>query len=202
MFKANVVNGGDVAASALLYKQPDITMMDYLRGNMNNILNHATNLSDRFINTVKNMYNKAHDSNVITTSKLLLNSAEYALDQHTLYAVPYDGFNNINLAMQQYVMAYPEINKLNRQNKCYGFQDTYVDPEPDTYGEERYDYQRVMDGVLQHDSEGLAYSKHYSNTDEVKLDNVDRISILDTWHNVARYLAENIDPTDPDLDEL
>lgn len=202
MFKANVVNGGDVAASALLYKQPDITMMDYLKGNMNNILNHATNLSDRFINTVKNMYNKAHDSNVITTSKLLLNSAEYALDQHTLYAVPYDGFNNINLAMQQYVMAYPEINKLNRQNKCYGFQDTYVDPEPDTYGEERYDYQRVMDGVLQHDSEGLAYSKHYSNADEVKLDNVDKISILDTWHNVARYLAENIDPTDPDLDEL
>lgn len=202
MFKANVVNGGDVAANALLYRQPDTTVMDYLKHNMNTIFNHATNLSDRFVNTVKSMYNKVHDSSVMTASKLLLNNAEYVLDQHTLYAVPYEGFNNINLAMQQYVMAYPEINKLNRQNKCYGFQDTYVDPEPDTYSEERYDYQRVMNGVLQHNSEGLAYSKHYSNTDEVKLDNIDRISILDTWHNVARYLAENIDPTDPDLCEF
>ena len=104
--------------------------------------------------------------------------------------------------MQQYIMSEPTLNKLHKQNRCYGYQDTYVEVEPDTYGQERVLYQRVMDGVMQFDEEGLCFINHYTNSDEVELTTVEKISVLDTWHHVRRLIAEGIDPTDPDKNEF
>ena len=202
MVNVNVVQGGDFAANALLYQQPSQTLMTYLHDNMNNVMSRLSNVSDAFKTSVVNLYNSAHDSKVLNQAKLLLNSLGTTLNQNVIYHVPYQDIHNPNPIMQQYIMSEPTLNKLHKQNRCYGYQDTYVEVEPDTYGQERVLYQRVMDGVMQFDEEGLCFINHYTNSDEVELTTVEKISVLDTWRHVRRLIAEGIDPTDPDKNEF
>ena len=202
MVNVNVVQGGDFAANALLYQQPSQTLMSYLYDNMNNVMSRLSNVSEAFKTSVVNLYNSAHDNRILNQAKLLLNSLGTTLNQNVIYHVHYTDIHNPNLIMQQYIMSEPTLNKLYKQNRCYGYQDTYVEIEPDTYGKERMLYQRVMDGVIQFDEEGLGFINHFSNSDEVELTPIEKISVLDTWHHVSRLIAEGIDPSDPDRNEF
>lgn len=202
MFKVDVVNGGDLAARALIYKQPSYNMTEYFLNGMNNVFNTVNNLSTAFVDNVKSLYNKFNSNEVIIASKQLLHQAGMSFNDRSIYTVPYNHFHEANLTMQQYIMLQPDVFKRYSENRCHGFQDTYIDPEPDTPLEERIMYQNVMDGVLQFDKEGDGYIKFYTNTSDEELDIFDKLSILDTWHDVQRMLIEGIDPTDPDYEEL
>lgn len=200
MIQVPVINGGEFAAKALLYKQPSMDVMNYLNTKLDHVMNYTNGLSERFKNTVSNLYNQAFNSDAINAAKQYLSQSDYALRQDLIYTVPYSRMHEANLIMQQYIMAEPHMNKLYRKNMCVGYQDTYFDPEPETYGKDRYDYQRVMDGVMQFelvdDDEELAYINSYSNADDIELSNSERIAILDTWHEVARMIAEGKDPSE------
>lgn len=198
MVKVQTIDGGEFAANALMYKPPSQQVMEYLNNGLDKIMNYTSGLSDRFKETVQGIYNKAFDNRAIEASKYLLAQSDYALQEDMIYTVPYDGFSNINMTMQQYIMAEPTLNNLYKKNMCHGFQETYFDYEPETYGKERYDYQRVMDGVLQFDKdeEGLAYIESYSNTDEVEITIPEQLAILTTWENVVRIIEEGNDPSE------
>jgi hypothetical protein len=201
MIQVPTVQGGEFAANALLYKQPTPEVINYVNNKLDNIVNHVHGLSSRFKSTVQNLYQQAYNSDIINAAKRYLSQSDYALRQDVIYTIPYEQFNTANLIMQQYIMAEPTLNNLHRKNMCYGFQDTYFDSEPNTYGKERMDYQRVMDGVLQFEKEednekSLAYTYHYSNDDSIELTEPERIAILDTWHEVARMIAEGKDPSE------
>ena len=201
MFKVNVVDGGELAANALIYKQPPPSLTQYLTTNMANVLERVGSISTGFVENVKAMYNKYNSADVINASKLLLHKVGMHFDNWAIYRVPYEHFHNANLIMQQYIMVQPSIYKLHSTNRCYGFQDTYIDPEPDTPLEERTRYQQVMDGVLQFDKNEEGYLKFYSN-EEDELHIVDKVSILDTWDDLGKMIARGLDPTDPDYESL
>lgn len=78
--------------------------------------------------------------------------------------MPYsvDNLGDANLIMQRYIMSNPVISELDRKGLCFGFADTYINLEPDTYGEERLDYQTVMDGVYRLEEDTI---KRYYRTD-------------------------------------
>ena len=201
MVQVPTINGGEFAANALLYQQPTPQVMNYINSKLDQVVNFTHGLSDRFKNTVQTLYDKAYNSDIVNMAKMYLSQSDYALRQDMIYTVPYGRMNEANLIMQQYIMAEPTLNKKYKKNMCYGFQDTYFDPEPETYGKDRMDYQRVMDGVLQfekedEDEKSLAYIHHYSNSDEVELTHIERTAILDTWHEVVRMLEEGKDPSE------
>lgn len=194
----NVVNGGELMHNALLYRPPDNSIVDYFSNKLNHVIQYTQGLSNQFIDTTKKLYDKVYDSKVIERTKALLSMSDYALSNDVITLVPYGHMSNANMVMQQYIMAYPEVQDLVKRNKCHGYQDTYFNIEPDTYGEDRYEYQRVMDGVLQFEDteEGEGYLKHYINSDEIELTTHEKLSVLDTWHNVSRMIAEGLDPTE------
>lgn len=200
MIQVPVVQGGEFAAKALMYKPPSNEVMNYLNTKLDNIMTYTQGLSDRFKNTVQSLYQQAYNSDIINAAKRYLSQSDYALQQDMIYTVPYDRCHEANLIMQQYIMAEPTLNNLYRKNMCHGFQGTYFDPEPGTFGKNRMDYQRVMSGVLQFektdDDKELAYINYYSNTDEIELTHSERTAILDTWHEVARMIAEGKDPSE------
>ncbi len=203
MFRVNVIRGGDVAANALIYRPPDNALLEYLNNSINSAIEHTSSLSDRFVSTVRGMYDKFNSSAAIAASKALLYNAGMHFNQDTIYPVSYDNLSTANLAMQRYIMAQPLMSNLYKKNMCYGFQNTYLNMEPETYGKDRLEYQRVMDGVLQHDKNGDAYIMHYSNDDYVdELHVFDKLSVLDTWNNVARMIANGYDPSDPEQGDL
>lgn len=203
MIQVPVVTGGDFAAKALMYKPPSADIMNYMSNKLNNVMSYTHGITDRFKSTLQSLYNKAYNSDVINASKYLLAQSDHTLRQDVIYSVPYHALHEANLIMQRYILAEPTLNNLYRKNMCSGYPDTYFNSEPDTYGKERLDYQRVMDGVMQFESvEGqgeLAYVSSYSNSDDIELSHIERTAILDTWHEVVRKIAMGEDPTDQDV---
>lgn len=197
----NVINGGSTAAAALLYRQPTEQVMSYINAGLNRLMEYGNVLSEGFKTAVNNVYNQYWSDGALEASKWVLNTIG-GTQQDIITVVPYETFNNANLLMQRYIIAQPQLNELYQSNMCHGFQDTYFNIEPETFGKERYEYQRVMDGVLQFDTEGEGYINYYSNSDSTELDFVDKLSILDTWDTVSRLLAEGKDPSDPTLAKL
>lgn len=205
MIAVNVLRGGDDMANALIYKPLSQATMDYLGNHLSNTLSSIRNVSDRFVSTVRNMYDRFNGQEAINRAKMALYSAGIHFNQDMIYPVRYENYRDMNLMMQRYVMSQPDVSELYRKNKCYGFSDTFIDPEPNTYGEDRFDYQRVMDGVVQFRTgeNGEAFIKHYSNSDDQdKLSILDKLSVIETWDTVSRLIADGLDPTDPNLNEI
>lgn len=203
-FVVPVIRGGQAAFDALVYPPADNRLLTYLNNNIQSAITTTNALSDRFVSTVKNMYDKFNSSAALNASKALLHRVGMHFNQNVIYPVNENSIGSANLIMQQYIMANPTVNHLYEQNRCYGYTDTYFNYEPNTYGKERLDYQRVMTGVLQFDKGGDdGYVVHYSNGDtQDDLHHMDKISILDTWNVVELLIAREIDPTDPDGNTL
>lgn len=204
MIDVDVMRGGDYGASALIYKPLSQDTSMYLQRHLDSTLQSIRNVGNNFVDAVKGLYNRFSSSDAINRAKMYLHNAGMHLSQDVIYPVKYDRYT-VNLIMQRYIMSYPEVNELYRKNKCNGFQDSFLDPEPGAYGTDRFDYQRVMDGWMQFekDEEQIAYFNHFSNSDEEpELNVLDQIAIRDTWDTVARLIAEGVDPTDPNGNKL
>ena len=201
MIQANVLSGGDMMEKALLYREPAPELISYLNNNLNSIIERGSSLSNRFVDTMKGLYNSVYSDSAIRASKQLLAQAEISLSENSIYVVPENSLHKANYIMQQYIMSEPTISEMYRKNLVQGYPDTFYDRQPDTFGENRYDYQAVMSDILQHDKEGNGYFMAYSNTDDKEeLDFYNKLTILDTWKNVSNILAKGIDPTDSDLE--
>jgi hypothetical protein len=194
----NVIQGSDTAFNALVYKTPDQNLLSYLTTNMQNVIDKTVGLSQNFIANTKAMYDRFNSAEVINAGKALLYQTGMHFNQDAIYPLMESNIGTANLAMQRYIMANPELNNMYQKNMCYGFQETYFNHEPNTWGVERNDYTDVMDGMMEFDDEGLGYVAHYSYEDKREFSIFDNMSVLETWDVVARMLAEGKDPSDPD----
>lgn len=202
MFIPKVVKGGSLAAEALLYKQPDASLQEYIKNNIAYAVDATKNIGTSFVNTIGTMYNKFNNSEVINAAKMILYNAGTHLSQDVIHYVNYNNIHNANLTMQRYILVNPVIYGLYQNNMCHGYADTFIDNvSRDTLLEDRIEYQQVMDGLLQFDKEGEGYVHHYSH-EHPDLEHFDKLAITDTWYEALRRIEEGIDPTDPDLNDL
>jgi len=203
--RINVIDGGDNALNAMLYPPPDERLLNYFQDNLARAVDTFTGISDSFVSNVSAMYDQFNNSALLNATKALIHGTGGHVNQDVVYPVEMYQMGEANLAMQQYIIANPVVNKLYNDNMCNGFEDTYYDYEPGVTGKERYDYQRVMDGVVQfEDDNDDAFIMHYSNDDYVEspLNAMDKFAILETWQNVEMLIYQDIDPTDPDMGDL
>ena len=201
--QVRVLNGGDATFNALVYPPPDNNLLTYLQQNVEHAKATMGGISDHFVSMASNMYDKFNSSQVINAGKALLFGTESHLNQNVVYPVVYGHLGESNMIMQRYIIAQPDVNALYQQQTCEGFQETYMDFEPDNEGTERMDYRNVMDGVVQYDEDGSAYIMHYVDSNEYEpLDTFDKFSVLQTWDSVAYSIAMGVDPTSIDDSEL
>lgn len=200
--QVNVIRGGDAAFNALLYPPPDQNFLTYLQNNIQTAADAVSGMGTAFVDTVKSMYNRYNSTEAINASKALLHSTGTHFNQNVIYPVGYDNFTTANLLMQRYIMSEPSVSELYRDNMCYGYQETFYDNEPGTYGKERTDYRNVMDGVMEFEEDQAVFKYYSHSSEEPDLDTLDKLSILDTWDNAIRLIEEGIDPTDLEGGEL
>lgn len=198
-----VVKGDEAAIKSLVYGNQSSSVIDYFKTNLHNVASTVKNVSSDFFNTASNLWEKYNSNKVLDAAKSLLYSMGGHFNQDIIHTVRYENIPNANLIMQKYIMCHPEVNSLYRKNSCNGFEGTYYNEEPNVWGKDRLDYQRVMDGVFQFESNGDGYVEFYSNEDtQDELNIYDKLSILETWDSVSNMLANKMDPTDPDEGEL
>jgi len=196
--QVNVVNGGRDSFNTMLYNVPDNNTLAWLNNNMCRAKEVLSGVADHVVAAGVNMYNRINSNSAINAAKALIADQGGHINPYVIYSMDYNSMGNANMIMQQYVMANPMVQELYADNMCYGFEETYYDPQPGVYGEDRYDYQRVMDGVLVPDEEHTSVS-YYSNTDDTEINVSDQYAILETWQHVENMLLNGkIDPTDPD----
>lgn len=199
--QVNVIRGGETAFNSLVYPPPDTRLLQYFANNIQAAYDTLGEVGQQFIGNVKSMYDKFNSEAALNTSKLLMYQAGMHFNQDVIYPVPMDQLGLANNAMQAFIIAQPDVNRLYQKDMCYGYQDTYINPEPDNSGEERLHYKLAMHGMLQFDDteEGSGFVKYYSTSDDVeRLSTLDKFSVIDTWHNVLQMIASGNDPTDPD----
>ncbi len=196
------IHGGGAGFNALIYQPPDERLLNYFNTNIQRVANVVGDISTQFVDTTRALYDKFNSSSVIAASKALIYGVGDHTNQNMIYPLGYENVGNANIAMQQYVMAHPEVSSLHEDNMCDGYESMYFNQEPEVFGKDRMDYQRVMDGVVQYDEDGMGYVMRYTNTDDTTLDTFDQFAILDTWRQVERLIAEGIDPTDPERGDL
>jgi len=200
--QVNVVNGGPEAFSALLYEAPNENMLNYLNTQMANAAEALAGTYNSFLDNARSIYNKFNSTEAINAAKAVIMSNSVHLSDTQVLSLTAETLKNANYVMQQYIMANPEVNKLHNDNMCYGFAETYYDEEPEVTGTDRNDYRRVMDGVLDITEEEPVVVYYTCGDDHDDLVAMDTFSILDTWEAIEQALADDIDPTSPDGDEL
>lgn len=196
--KVNVIRGGDLAANAFLYGVPDPGVINYLQAGIQKAAEVTGNMGRSFIESAKAIYDRFNSSSAINAAKALLYNVTDHMGGMTIQHLTVDNYKP-NIIMQRYIMCQPEIANLYKQNMCNGFQDSYIDLEPNTYGKERFEYDLIMDGVLQLEQED-PYMIHTSQTLYDDLESLDQFAILNTWDTVANMLANGKDPTDLDIE--
>lgn len=202
MIPVNTISGGENMERAILYRPPSRELYDYLQNNYQSALSYIQDTGSQFMANVKDLYNRFTSSEAIANAKATLMNAGIHFSQDVIYPLEYNRLNQANLMMQRYMMSHPKVSNLYKKHMVYGFQDTWIDREPNTYGEDRYDYGRVMDGVLQFDSEGNGYIEYFIQNDEdiygeLELTERERDIILDMYDLVNIAIANGLDPTDP-----
>ena len=196
--QVNVVSGGDAAVAALLYRPPDQNLLNYLNNKMQQAIDYASNMVTGYAENMRAMYDRFNSSQAIQAAKMFMYNLGMNTSEMVIQRFHSSEDFKPNLLMQRYIMSCPEVSKLDKQNMCSGFAESYVDPEPGVYGTERNDYRRVMDGVLQHEGEEGVFYWYSSAEDESELEPIDQFAVMDAWHICNQLILGGKDPTDLD----
>lgn len=191
--------GGDAAFKAVMYPQPNNTLIEYFQNNLATVKSQLGGIADNFVNKASELYDRFNNSDIIRNAKMLLQVSGNHISDNVVYYVPYQYMNQANIRMQHYIMAYPEMNTRYDRNQCAGYPITYVDMYPNDKGTSNPLYMDVMSGAMIEDNDGNVNIYHHTHSfDTEDLDKWDRFSIRNTWDNVALALANDYDPSDPD----
>jgi len=194
--QVNVVRGGRSAFNAMLCNVPDQSTLNWLSNNINHARDVLGNVVGGLVDASVNLYNKVNGDAVINAAKALVSSQGGHISPYAIYGLDYTNMGTANYTMQQYIMCNPMVQEQYIDNICNGFEETYYDEQPGITGEDRYGYQRVMDGVLYEDGDYMAIN-HYSNVDDVDIPVSDQFMILETWAHAEVMILNGEDPTEP-----
>jgi len=195
--QVNVIQGGRDAFNAMLYNVPAPGTLNWLNNNINHAREVLGGVASSLVDASVNLYNRVNNDASINAAKSLVASQGGHVSPYAIYGLDYTNMNSANYIMQQYIMCNPMVQEQYVDNICNGFEETYYDEQPGVVGEDRYGYQRVMDGVLYVDGEHMSIN-HYSNVDDTELSVSDQFIMLETWAHAEAMILNGDDPTDPD----
>lgn len=97
--------------------------------------------------------------------------------------------------MRRWMMAQPDIRKLYHQGRCDGYSDTYRDNQPGQIGEDHYDYRRVMNGIVEEDSDGFYFTEYLEDIYEGEKEFLaeEQFDIVNSWKQMAMLVAQGED---------
>lgn len=200
----NVIHAGDASAfEYLLMPEQNSSTMSFIQNQVTKYNETLTDIGRSFMELSKDTYERLNDASVIRMAKAALRTAKGIF--HPNVIVPLETIEELQAAqsmMQRYIMAQPDIRELYHQQRCDGYSDTYVDLHSSDVGSKHYDYRKVMTGIIveevDENGEDLWVSHNYIDDLEPgdkDLDFSEKLSILDTWQAVRRYIETKEDPT-------
>lgn len=196
-----VIVGGQAEFNSLVYGDMHPGTMRFLQNQVSQgFSNTLTDVGRNMLSSVGSLFEKFNGENALRLAKAARRKVTGLFQQDIVKPLwSLEEIQQAALTMQRWVMAHPGIRKLYHDQRCDGFSDTYLDMQPDVFGEKHYDYRRVMDGLATEDQDGTLNITYYYDDvpdDDPELSLHDVVDIRNTWDMIERYLKHtDDDPT-------
>jgi hypothetical protein len=196
--QVNTISTDSAGFNNILYSH-DNNVLEYLQQNISNAYERLQGYNSSFLETAMTMYDRVNSSEAIMRAKSMIHNIGGHMDPMGIYPISEENIYDANYNMQRYIMIQPDMYKLNKQQRCSAFEDTYLDVDPDsTVLEEHLDYRSVMDGLLTEDEDGNGVYTEYLDMENTELHFMDKVAIMDTWDTVRNMVAQGLDPSSVD----
>lgn len=192
----NIIQGGSEAFDALLY--PSTFNVDYFENQWKNAPKSVSPIGDIFMQNAKNLMYENMNSESTRIARNALTMASIDRYGYIMEYVTIEQCQTASIYMQRWLMAEPNIKEAYLKQRIDGYSETYS-PITKYFGEEDYDYRRVMDGVGFECSKEGWIVKHYGedllDNDRV-LEHDEKLILINTWDLMVGFLNASRDPTD------
>lgn len=202
----SVMYGGVNEMDALIYGIPRPETLMQMQHRVDNIMSWSQQLTDagrEFFSQATSIFEQFNGQDAIRAARMALQRAGSVFQKNEIRVLSSLGELQVApLLMQRWVMAQIDARKLFHEQRCDGYSGTYEDVHPGDIGEQHYDYRRVMQGVVQPETEenGEWKIRHYYDEllpGDRELTHNEKSDIITTWDLVAHYLKGSEDPTSP-----
>lgn len=203
---ARIIQGGAAMFNAVHYGRQSQEAVNFLTRQFENVTHHLSEAGRAFYQKAQEAFEYINSDHATR----LLRAAGRALD--SLYMPdriqPLSTIGHLQHAppvMQRWIMAEPTLRKLHIAGRVEGYSDSYLDLDPGRVGDQHYDYQRVMQGVVVVDEEpdedgnrGWTATQYLGGLlpDDRELEFGEQLDIMETWRHVRKHVAKgDDDPT-------
>jgi len=205
--KVGVMDGGTEAFNNMVDSSYDPKVLNFIQNGYQKFANVLSTGYESFMDRSKSLYEEYNGADVIQRAKSMLYNIS-GIGDNTIRYLDADNIYNPNDVMKRYIMAQPDIYKLNQTESCNAYSGIYVDVDPCALNYQQHvDYTRVMNGVTQYDTteesnirEDLIY--YEDNLDIPELHFIEQTAILNTWDRARELMNDDLDPTDLEGGEL
>lgn len=201
-----VVSGGVAEFNALAYQERHPSTIQFLQSQFDNVRTTFTEAGQRFMAGARELFEQFNGDEALRRARALARTVKNAFQRNEIRSI-FDlaGLQAANQEMQRWNMANPSIRQSYFDQRLDGYSDSYVDMHPGMIRDDHYDYQRVMNGMLQEvpeeqegEDEGWKATFYFTPLEEGdrELDVSEQSDILSTWQyvNAILQIGED-DPT-------
>lgn len=198
-----IVYGGDEAFAASICGIQNPINRQYFEQQIENartlIGNTFGEFGTQFIQGAQALYERFNGDRAIELAKAALNQVAGIFQADVIRSInDITHFQIATPVMQRWIMANPFVREIYYEQRCDGYSESYVDPEPGKIGRDQYDWRRVDNGSVHVTDEGW-YADQYAeqlNPGDTELDAVDQFRILNTWDALENLFVQGgKDPT-------
>lgn len=204
MITANVIHSEDSQGmNNLIYPDQSYNAQNYLYRQLGSLSENITEQGRMFLERARETADNLYNSELAQRARNAVRMATgYTMDPNAiLYYNDLEQMRAATPVMQDYLMANPVVRDMYQNQRCDGWSETYVDSFKGDIGENHYPYRRVMDGIVDIDSEDGTWKavNYYDELMEQErdLDFFEKVRILDTWEVMNLFVDQKKDPTDP-----
>lgn len=202
---AQILHGGNAAVQALLYGDVHPGTQRFFESQQASGFSRLTQTAKAFVEEALPRFGFMATERTKRLIGDVRRAASWAWQGD--YIRPLRTVDELQLAtpkMMRYVMAEPTVRRMYQQQQLAGYDERYVDTQPDVLGEDHDDYRRVMDGIVVVDEpdgkgEALWHADNFADEfldDDPALDFSQQLDILETWACVRGAIVERLrDPT-------
>lgn len=189
-----VVSGGVAEFNALAYQERHPTTINFLQSQFDTARTAFTEAGQRFMSGAKELFERFNGDEALRRARALARTVKNAFQRNEIRSI-FDlaGLQAANQVMQRWGMANPNIRQAYFDQRVDGYSDSYVDMHPGTIGDTHYDYQLVMNGMVQEvpaqsedEEDGWKASFYFTDVEEGDRapDVSESSDIISTWFYV------------------
>lgn len=195
----------DTIVTGMSHGTASQSAIDYVSRGINKFQDFVTNSGHAIGKTAMNTFNVFTDNFIVDQIKDFSFNRDSVFNDNFITELTVDNISEANSMMRRVMMVQANIYELNKINRCTAFNDNYMDIDPEVKVlEDKYDYRRIHSGIIDENSDdGITIHYHQETLPwDTELTANQQVDILNTFNTMDNLLSEDIDPTNPELDEL